>query len=82
MSQFTRCDGCKREATTGIFEKGKQQLVVHGARTENSGQGLAPLPNGVFDWCEDCGKIAFAAVRDANAVPSGRSTPVPITRRS
>lgn len=66
MATVKRCDGCRRDLSTVRYERGHPLHAVSGARTEYSGKGLSPLPNGEFDWCEECGKIAFAAVRDTN----------------
>lgn len=58
MSNFMRCDGCGRELGT----LGKPRRVIHGERVDCMGGG--GMPDGEFDWCGDCGEIAFAAVAE------------------
>jgi hypothetical protein len=66
MSQFIRCDGCDAEVTQLPVDHagGHKERLIHGQRVEGSGQGLYPIPDGEFDWCGDCAKVAFQAVRD------------------
>ena len=65
MSAFIRCDGCGVELGRFRASPRRERRLIHGQRDEHSGQGLDPVPDGEFDWCEGCARIAFAAVRDA-----------------
>ena len=67
MSQAIHCDGCGAE----LGSLPLRERLIHGQRDEHSGQGMRPLPDGGFDWCERCAKVAFQAVLDAN-VAGGR----------
>lgn len=62
--QVIKCDGCGAELDKLPVNhaKGHREHVIHGERV-NGVIGGAPLPNGDFDWCEECAKIAFAAVK-------------------
>jgi hypothetical protein len=68
MSAFMRCDGCGAEICQLPVDhsKGQKERLIHGERV-NGSQGLSPIPNGEFDWCEDCARVAFSAVRDRPA---------------
>jgi hypothetical protein len=65
MSTRIHCDGCGVELGQSRAQPRRENRLIHGQRDEHSGQGLSPIPNGEFDWCKDCAKIAFTAVRDA-----------------
>ena len=57
MSQRTHCDGCDKPLTG-------MDRAIHGNRADGM-QGAFPLPDGEFDWCLACAKIAFRAVLNA-----------------
>jgi hypothetical protein len=56
MSKIIRCDGCGSDLV-------RDDAVIHGERA-NGMLGGRPLPDGEFDWCLDCARIAFTAVHD------------------
>ncbi len=66
MSNFRRCDGCRRELDT----LGKPRRVICGERVDMMCGG--GLPDSKFDWCGDCARIAFSAVEVAAVVERQR----------
>jgi len=58
MSQRTVCDGCGRE-----LRDGGPAHAITGQRA--NGMGGGGMPDGRFDWCEDCAQRAFNAVAGA-----------------
>ena len=68
MSTHINCDGCGVELGPFRAEPRREKRLIHGQRGEHSGKGLHPIPDEDFDWCEDCAKIAFTAVRMARGL--------------
>lgn len=65
------CDGCRtplfrfpEESSTKA--PGSTELMIEGRRA-NRMNGLDPIPNGEFHWCQRCARIAFQALRVAKA---------------
>jgi hypothetical protein len=68
MSQQTVCDGCGKllslKGGTGL-----PRVAISGERMNGCGGG--GMPDGRFDWCQDCAPIAFQALREARATGQG-----------
>ena len=64
---YWTCDGCSAELGQVPLrrDRGQRERLIHGERT-NGMRSIVPLPSDKFDWCEDCAKIAFTAVKAAN----------------
>jgi hypothetical protein len=60
MSTLISCDGCGH-----IFGRPGLPAAIHGERADGSGGG--GLPSGDFDWCYDCARVAFQAVKRERA---------------
>jgi len=68
----TECDGCGTEIGRLPIDwaRGQKEHVIHGERADREG-GPSPLPSSKFDWCMDCAKIAFGAVKEARQAATG-----------
>lgn len=63
MSQQTFCDGCGKQLSWESGAIHPERVAISGERVNQKLGGA--LPDGRFDWCYDCGVIAFAAVKAA-----------------
>lgn len=61
MSIVFRCDGCDKELSARADDH-----VIRGERVNRLAGG--GLPDGRFDWCFACARLAFAAVLNARKV--------------
>jgi hypothetical protein len=66
MSQQLVCDGCGMRLSDKPGPP-EPRVAISGERMNGSGGG--GLPNGRFDWCYDCAKAAFNAVRQLRKHP-------------